>query len=49
MKPSDIKSVNQMKVSIFKSLDSYESKAVGLEEVMRWIRYDQSVEQKQAL
>ena len=38
-----------MKVSIFKSLDSYESKAVGLEEVMRWIRYDQSVEQKQAL
>ena len=38
-----------MKVSIFKSLDSYESKAVGLEEVMRLIRYDQSVEQKQAL
>ncbi len=49
MKPADIKPVQQMKVSIFKSLDSYESKAVGLEEVMRLIRYDQSVEQKQAL
>ena len=49
MKPADIKPAQQIRVSIFKSLDSYESKAVGLEEVMWWIIHDQSVEQKQAL
>jgi len=49
MKPSDIKPSNQIRVSIFKSLDSYESKAVRLEEVMWWIRYEKSVEQKQEL
>ena len=49
MKPADIKPSQQIRVSIFKSLDSYESKAVGLEEVMRYIIHDQSVEQKQAL
>lgn len=49
MKPSEIKPSNQIRVSIFKSLDSYESKAVLLEEVMWWIRDDLSVKQKQEL
>ena len=38
-----------MRVSIFKSLNSYESKAVLLDEVMWWIRHEQSVKQKQEL
>ena len=49
MKPSDIKPSDQIRVSIFKSLDSYESRAVSLEEVMWWIRHEQSVKQKQEL
>ena len=47
MIPTEIKPSNQIRVSIFKSLDSYESKAVSLDEVMWWIRHDQSVKQKQ--
>lgn len=49
MKPSEIKPSNQIRVSIFKSLDSYESRAVQLEEIMWWIRHEQSVKQKQEL
>ena len=49
MKPSDIKPSDQIRVSIFKSLDSYESRAVLLEEIMWWIRHEQSVKQKQEL
>ena len=47
MTTTNIKPSNQIRVSIFKSLDSYESKAVSLDEVMWWIRHDQSVKQKQ--
>ena len=49
MKPSEIKPSNQIRVSIFKSLDSYESRSVSLEEVMWWIRHDLSVKQKHEL
>ena len=49
MKPYEIKPSNQIRVSIFKSLNSYESKAVLLEEVMWWIRQELSVKQKQEL
>ena len=49
MTTTNIKPSNQIRVSIFKSLDSYESKAVLLEEVMWWIRSDLSVKQKQEL
>ena len=49
MKPSDIKPSDQIRVSIFKSLDSYESRAVQLEEIMWWIRHEQSVKQKHEL
>ena len=49
MKPSDIKPSDQIRVSIFKSLDSYESRAVLLEEIMWWIRHEQSVKQKHEL
>ena len=47
MKPSDIKPSEQLRVSIFKSLVSYESKAIRLEDIMWWIRHDESVKQKQ--
>lgn len=49
MKPSDIKPSSQIRVSVFKSLDSYESRAVSLEEIVWWIRHEQSVKQKQEL
>lgn len=40
---------NNLRVSIFKCLDSYESRAVSLDEVVWWIGCDNSVRQKQEL
>ena len=41
--------LQDIKLSIFKDLQSYESKAVGLDTVLWWIKSDQSVENKTAL
>ena len=41
--------LNSLKVSIFKDLKSYDSRPVGLEEVLWWIRSDQSVSSKTEL
>ena len=41
--------LKDIKLSIFKDLQSYESKAVGLDTVLWWIKSDQSVENKTAL
>lgn len=38
--------MNKLRVSIFKDLQSYESKPVTLEEVLYWIKNDQSVKNK---
>ena len=42
-------SLQDIKLSIFKDLQSYESKAVGLDTVLWWIKSDQSVQQKTEL
>ena len=41
--------MTDLKLSIFKDLQSYESKAVGLDTVLWWIKSDQSVQQKTEL
>ena len=41
--------LKDIKLSIFKDLQSYESKAVGLDTVLWWIKSDQSVQQKTEL
>ena len=41
--------LQEIKLSIFKDLQSYESKAVGLDTVLWWIKCDQSVQQKTEL
>ena len=42
-------SLQDIKLSIFKDLQSYESKAVGLDTVLWWIKCDLSVQQKTEL
>jgi hypothetical protein len=41
--------MNNLKLSIFKDLQSYESKAVGLDTILWWIKCDQSVKSKTEL
>lgn len=41
--------MNDLKLSIFKDLQSYESKAVGLDTILWWIKCDQSVKSKTEL
>ena len=41
--------MNDLKLSIFKDLQSYESKAVGLDTILWWIKCDQSVQSKTEL
>ena len=41
--------IEEIKLSIFKDLQSYESKTVGLESVLWWIKSDKSLEQKTEL
>ena len=41
--------MNDLKLSIFKDLQSYESKAVGLDTILWWIKCDQSVKNKTEL
>ena len=41
--------MNNLKLSIFKDLQSYESKAVGLDTILWWIKCDQSVQSKTEL
>ena len=41
--------LQDIKLSIFKDLQSYDSKAVGLDTVLWWIKSDQSVQQKTEL
>ncbi|MBQ8032233.1 MAG: hypothetical protein IJ260_12005, partial [Butyrivibrio sp.] len=41
--------MNDLRLNIFKDLSSYESRLVGIEEVLWWIRSDESVRNKTAL
>ena len=41
--------MTDLKLSIFKDLKSYDSKPVGLQEILWWIQYDESVKNKTEL
>ena len=41
--------MQDLKLSIFKNLKSYDSKTVGLQEILWWIQHDESVRNKTEL
>ena len=41
--------MQDLKLSIFKNLKSYDSKPVGLQEILWWIQHDESVRNKTEL